>query len=381
MPNRPRKILNIGAFLSPHPHPDRFCAPSARPAPVSSSNEAAAEPSFATPHKQSPCRLWPIQGPTAEPLLRRTQRPSRAPPNCVEADDGAAAGDAAGKLARYCRAPTCSGAAEPRCARAAAPGRAGSRAAGPRHPHLSRGATSSQPLPLQPPSPSSGRPFLGPGPGVGSPDQRLIPGQEPGLGLRRTGRRLRGLRRGLGPQSPDPSVPPASRGGGAESGAERTDLEVQRHLPGRRRRSAPRAPEGRGSVGGRHRSPSRPRGPCAARSSLQPRECGARSSGRGGAGGAGRGRRGGAGRARAGGPDGAGTGGRNLAPPPPPRSRSNGRCLGWVVMSDLCLWTQRPPAQLPAEGPTHLPQTLFEPYLLERIYYLRLRTPPHFHKL
>lgn len=50
-------------------------------------------------------------------------------------------------------------------------------------------------------------------------------------------------------------------------------------------------------------------------------------------------------------------------------------------MSDLCLWTQRPPAQLPAEGPDYISHRLS----LSRISWSASITYgfglPHFHKL
>lgn len=177
----------------------------------------------------------------------------------MEADDAAAAGDAAGRLTRYCRAPTCSGAAEPRCAPGGCTREGG----------LPRGRSSaSAPLSRGDLQPSSC-------PSTRHPRARAAPSSGPGLGwaaqtsawsLARNG--VQGSDApaggpaasvaGLGPQSPDPSVPPDSRRGGAGiRGAERTDLEVQRHLPGRRRRSAPRAPEGRE----RRRAPPKPQPP------------------------------------------------------------------------------------------------------------------------
>lgn len=232
----------------------------------------------------------------------------------MEADDGAAAGDAAGKLARYCRAPTCSGAAEPRCARAAAPGRAGSGAAGPQHPHLSRGATSSLA-----PAPPASIPELGPPlPRArawgGQP--RPVPDPWPGTGTRAPTHRPAAPRppspdSALSLQTPAPRRIPGAAGRGSTAQSALT-WRCSAIFPGGGAGQRPERPRA-GSVGGRHRSPSRPRGPCAARSSLQPRECGARSSGRGGAGGAGR--------ARAGGPDGAGTGAQESKCPLPHRAQ------------------------------------------------------------
>lgn len=113
------------------------------------------------------------------------------------------------------------------------------------------------PLSLHPPPPRSGRPLLGPGPGVCSSGQ--CPGLRPGRGLG-----LRGPVRGpaasatvLGLQCPDRGAPPGSQGGGVGTrGAERTDLEVQRHLPGRRRRPAAPSAGGEGTEAGAAETPA-----------------------------------------------------------------------------------------------------------------------------
>lgn len=113
-----------------------------------------------------------------------------------------------------------------------------------------RGELRARPRRPHPPPPGSGRPSVRPGPAVCSP------GQCPGP-------------RGAGsamPRPPPPSsapgpqtrsVSPGSRGGAAGTrGAERTDLEVQRHLPGRRRRpAAPRA-RGEGAEAGGEEAPA-----------------------------------------------------------------------------------------------------------------------------
>lgn len=73
MPVQPE---NTGAFLLQHPQ--HLHAPRARPAPRPSSNEAAAEPCFATPYRHGPGPLGPVQVQLLPPRLRRTQGPSRA---------------------------------------------------------------------------------------------------------------------------------------------------------------------------------------------------------------------------------------------------------------------------------------------------------------
>ena len=204
---------NTLAFLQPASHPDHLCAPSARPAPVSSSNEAAAEPSFATPHVHSPWPLWPIKvqllrPPSADPgplLELRT--------NCVEADDGTAAHDAAGRLVRP-GSHLLGRRRSLRARRAAAPGRAGSHAAGPQHPHLPRGASSSL-APAPPPvNPKLCLPLLrARARGVQPKPVRGSLAGDGGWGSEAPARDPAASATSLGPQSPDPSVPPGSRGG------------------------------------------------------------------------------------------------------------------------------------------------------------------------
>lgn len=146
------------------------------------------------------------------------------------------------------------------------------------------------------------------------------------------------------PPSPDSALSlqtPASRripGAAGRGSAAQSALtwKCSAIFPGGGAGQRPERPRG-GSVGVRHQSPSRPRGPCAARSLVASASRPSRSkllTGRGRQGGASAG-----GRARRGGDRGQ----ESKLPPPAPRSRFNGRCLRWVVMSDLCPLTQPPP--------------------------------------
>lgn len=193
-----------------------------------------------------------IGGPRAAHELR---------PNCVLAEHGAAAG----RLVPPAVIPP--------------PGRPQSRPScqPPSSTPPPRGDLRARPRRPHPPPPGSGRAPLRPGPAVCSP------GQCPGP--RGAGPRSRGLRRRLRPSVPRPSVSPGSRGGAAGTrGAERTDLEVQRHLPGRRRRpAAPRA-RGEGAEAGGEEAPAA-RGVPAPLARSPPERRGPRvpSAGRGGA--------------------------------------------------------------------------------------------------
>lgn len=211
------------------------------------------------------------------------------------------------------------------------------------------------PRPLHPPPPTQAPPPLSRAPARAWGVQPRPVSRSPARGRGRswdsgdTGPRPCGLRR-----CPRPSVsrrvPPGSQGGGARArGAEHTDLEVQRHLPRRRRRPAGRPvgtqrPRG-GSRGGRRGSPSRPRGPCAARPSQpQPGLASAFEAleGRGWEG------RGGATEAVHGaGPIGACPPGISTVPC---AQVSTGVCW-WVMTSNLCPLTQLP-------RPTRQPWTL-----------------------
>lgn len=354
MPECPR--IQEPSFSSPRPI-QTLPALLARPAPVSSSNEAAAELSFATPHTYSPCPLWPIK----VQLLRRSSGGPRPPlelsPNCMKADDGTLAGDTAGRLVPPGGAPTCLGIAK--AAHSAVRRYRGKRAPArpvPGIPPPPRGELRAWSLPLHPSPPSSGRPFLGPAPEVCSPGQ--CPGPRPGLEAgapRCQPRGPFGLRR-----RPRPSVSrprrPAGFPGWRSADPRQSPLtwKCSAIFPGGGAGRRPERPR-EGSVGGRRGSPSSPRGPSAARSLASLAAGPSRSKL-----GMGRDRRGGAGRRRRraqGGPEGRGLGAANLNRPL--RSSFNCRCLRWVLTSDPFHLTQLPqPNCQPRPLTLHLPQAL-----------------------
>lgn len=213
---------------------------------------AHAGPRFAppTPYRHSPCPLRPVKVQLLPQHLRGLRAPLELRPNSVLTDDRAVAGDAAGRLSSPTGFPPAWGPPKPP------------------FPPIPRVRTPPERRPLRlafAPPPSTPHPPAQAAPSSGRRcTAQQVSDRIPGMPVRSPAASAAAF----GPQSPDPRVPPGFPGGGVGTrGAERTDLEVQRHLPGRRCWPAARSPRG-GRGGGRRQSPSGPRGPCAARRSF-----------------------------------------------------------------------------------------------------------------